>query len=59
MVTKQEEAAIAEAYRAVADGYRNALVTADLPRVEVESLRRCLRAALEISEQPLLGLAAS
>jgi hypothetical protein len=46
--------AVAEAYSHVADGYRRALAVEGLPDVEVESLRRCLRAALQIAERPLL-----
>jgi hypothetical protein len=45
---------VAEAYRHVADGCRHALSVPGLPDVEVEGLRTILRAALQITEQPLL-----
>jgi hypothetical protein len=48
------EDAIADAYRRVADGYRHALEVDALPPEEVESLRTCLRACLQIADEPLL-----
>lgn len=49
-----EDEAVAEAYMCVAAGYRRALRVNGLPPAEVEGLRACLRAALEIAGQPRL-----
>lgn len=53
-LTLQEMSATEGAYAHVADGYRRALGVPGLPDAEVEGLRKCLRAALEISGQPLI-----
>ena len=48
--------AVAEAYARVADGFRHALEVTGLPPIEEESLRRSLRAALQLAQQPVLAL---
>ena len=49
---------VEQAYRLVAAGYEEALKVPDLPEVEVQSLRACLRAAREIAQLPHIALLA-
>lgn len=57
LATDEHEAgAVRDAYALVAKGYRQALGITGLPQLEAESLRRCLRAALEIAQEPQLFL---
>ena len=49
---RSAESLVVEAYEHVVAGYERALTVVGLPQVEVESLRACLRAALELAQSP-------
>jgi hypothetical protein len=49
-----EDQIVSEAYAHVAEGYRRALAVRGLPQLEIDDLRRCLRAVDEIARNPRL-----